>query len=127
MFVESDVELQNLIRERLKRSGYRVLESKNPGEALQVAARHTGSIQLLLTDVVMPQMNGRQLAERLAPLRPDMKVLYMSGYTEDVFRRGILEPGIALVEKPLTPELLARRVREILDEAPSVTREQTAG
>jgi signal transduction histidine kinase len=127
LLAEDDEQVRQVARGILERSGYRVLESKNPGEALQVAARHTGSIQLLLTDVVMPQMNGRQLAERLAPLRPDMKVLYMSGYTEDVFRRGILEPGIALVEKPLTPELLARRVREILDEAPSVTREQTAG
>jgi two-component system cell cycle sensor histidine kinase/response regulator CckA len=100
----------------LMRHGYHVLAAQNAGEALLTCERHPRTIHLLLTDVIMPQMNGRELAERLAKVRPEMKVLYMSGYTDRaVINHGILDSGIAYVQKPLVPELLARRVREVID------------
>ena len=85
-------------------------------EALLVSRHHQGPIHMLLTDVVMPVMNGRELAEQLAQLHPTMKILYMSGYTDDtVVRHGVLEEGVAFLQKPFSPEALARKVREVLD------------
>jgi len=96
--------------------GYRVLAAAGGDEALEVGGGHEGPIDLLLTDVVMPGMNGRQLADRLALHRPDLKVLYMSGYTDNaIAHHGVLEPGTHLIEKPFEAEQLARRVREVLD------------
>ncbi len=116
LLAEDEEQVRQVAREILERHGYKVLAACDPDEALRVGARHSGAIHLLLTDIVMPQMSGRQLAERLAALRPAMKVLYMSGYTDDkVFQQSILEAGLAFLEKPLTPDLLSRRVREVLD------------
>ena len=96
--------------------GRAMIVARNAGEALLTCERHPRTIHLLLTDVVMPQMSGRELAERLADLRPTMKVLYMSGYTENaIVHHGILDSGIAYLQQPLVPEQLARRVREVLD------------
>ena len=100
----------------LERQGYTVLEAPDGEAALRLAQRHRGVIHLLLTDVVMPRVGGRELAEQLARIRPDVKVLYVSGYTDDsVVRHGILESGTAYLQKPFSPESLARKVRDVLD------------
>jgi len=102
-------------REMLKRYGYHVLEAADGLTALQVAADYKDTIHLLLTDVVMPDLSGRDLAERFKTLRPAMKVVFMSGYTDDaVVRHGILQEGIAYLQKPFTPVSLAKKVRVVL-------------
>ncbi len=89
------------------------------GDAERLCGAHAGSIHLLLTDVIMPKMSGRELASRLTGSRPDMRVLYMSGYTDDaISRHGVLDPGISFLPKPFTPADLARKVREVLDAGP---------
>ena len=116
------VEDEDMLRESICRSlkiyGYTVLAARHGGEALLLCERHPGPIHLLLTDVVMPQMNGRDLADRLTPLRPDMKVLYMSGYTENaIVRHGVLETDIFFIQKPFRTKKLMEKIREILDES----------
>jgi len=116
LLAEDEDEVRAIAREILESCGYTVLEARHPEEALQIAERYIGPIHLLVTDVVMPQMNGRALAERLAPQRPEMKVLFVSGYTDDaIVHHGVLNPGTAFVQKPFAPDGLARKVREVLD------------
>ena len=116
LLVEDQEEVRRVAQEILSRSGYHVLAAANAGEALLSCERHPRTIHLLLTDLVMPQMGGFELAGRLAQSRPDMKVLYMSGYTDRaILHHGILDSGLPYVQKPLVPERLARRVREVLD------------
>ena len=116
LLVEDAAAVRAVAKQVLERQGYTVLEAPDGDVALHVAHKHRGPIHLLLTDVVMPVLSGRRLAEQLALVRPDMKVLYASGYTDDsVVRHGILEAGTAYLQKPFTPDSLARKVREVLD------------
>src|SRR5438105_2315854 len=117
LVVEDEAPVRNVARQVLERHGYSVLEAPSAEAALDIATRYSGTIHLLLTDVVMPGLNGRELASRLADLRPDARVIFMSGYTDDaVTRHGVLEPGSAYVQKPFTPDAIARKVREVLDQ-----------
>lgn len=116
LVVEDEAAVRNLTRRVLEGYGYAVLTMENGPEAMRAAEAHQGVIHLLVTDVVMPKMSGRELAQRLAPRRPDMKILYLSGYTDDaIVQHGVLERGVGFLQKPFTPQALARRVREVLD------------
>ena len=108
--------VRSLVRQSLEREGYRVLESSDPVEARRVAHRQKGTIHLLITDVVMPKLSGRELAEQLLAERPGMKVLYMSGYTDSaVLNSGILHQDVAFLQKPFTPAALTQKVRDVLE------------
>jgi CheY-like chemotaxis protein len=116
LVVEDENAVRSLVRGVLESNGYSVLEARHGGDALSLCDLHKGSIHLLLTDVVMPQMSGRELAEYLSPLRRGMKVLYMSGYTDDALgEHRVLDPSVPFIKKPFTPDALARKVREVLD------------
>jgi DNA-binding response OmpR family regulator len=117
LLVEDDTHVRRIVCSILVRSGYRVLRAGGAEEALRIIAAEPAKIHLLLTDLVMPRTSGRQLAEMIRPLRPDIAILYMSGYTDDVvIRRGVLEAGMAFIQKPFGADDLSRRVREALDE-----------
>jgi two-component system, cell cycle sensor histidine kinase and response regulator CckA len=116
LVVEDDDVVRILISKTLSIHGYNVLVARPGGEALRMCERHKGPIHLMLTDVVMPHMSGRELADRLAPLRTEMKVLYTSGYTEDaIVHHGVLNTGIPFIQKPFKPLALALKVRKVLD------------
>ena len=116
LLVEDEEAVRALAAQSLEEQGYKVLESTSPEDAIEISRRYTEPIHLLLTDVVLPRISGRKIAEHLTPLRPGMKVLYMSGYTDDtILRAGVLEAGTAFLQKPFTPTSLAHRVREVLD------------
>ena len=116
LVVEDAASVRSVMRQVLERYGYAVLEAPDGATALQLAAKHHGPIHLVLTDVVMPGVSGRQLADRLVRLRPGIKVLYASGYTDDaIIHHGLLEPGIAYLQKPFTRDALALKVRAVLD------------
>lgn len=118
LLVEDEVVVRNLARSVLELYGYTVLEAEHGKEALRIGQEHSGPIHLLLTDTVMPRMGGREVAKRLASVRPETKVLYMSGYTDKtIVQHGMLEPGTAFLQKPFTARVLARKVRETLDMA----------
>ena len=115
LVVEDDDGLRNLARRVLQRYGYTVLQARGGEEALKVTEEHEGRIHLMLTDVVMPGMGGKDLAEHLQPLHPEIRVIYMSGYTDNaIARHGVLAPGLAFLQKPFTPEALVSKVREVL-------------
>ncbi len=116
LLVEDEDGVRALMRQVLHKHGYNVLESRHGGEALLMCERHSGKIDLLLTDVVLEQMSGRELAERLLKVRPTMKVLYVSGYADDaIVHHGVLNAGVAFLQKPFTTEGLARKIRYVLD------------
>jgi len=116
LLAEDSESLKKLAQTNLESAGFHVLSASSGEEALEIATRHGSTFDLLLTDVVMPGMNGRVLAEQLLPRQPGMKVLYMSGYTDSfIAGHGVLEPGTHLLHKPFTEEVLIRKVREVLD------------
>jgi len=116
LLVEDEETVRGLVSNVLAGGGYRVLVASHSEEAFQVSGQYEGTIHLMVADVVMPRMSGRELAERLASSRPKMKVLYISGYTDDaVVRHGVLTEGTAFLQKPFTPEVLLRKVRDVLE------------
>ena len=116
LLAEDDDSARKLVRTILREYGYRILEAQDGEEALKLFEQHEGPIHLLLTDVVMPGMNGRQLAGRLHPLQSKMKILFMSGYTDNaIVHHGVLEPGVSFIHKPFTPKDLGSKVRKVLD------------
>jgi PAS domain S-box-containing protein len=116
LLVEDDPDLRDLAREILETQGHTVLAAQDVEDALRIAEGHKGVIQLLITDVVMPQRSGRALADMVRRHRPNIRVLFMSGYTDDaIVHHGVLDPGTPFLSKPFTPGTLARKVREVLD------------
>jgi two-component system cell cycle sensor histidine kinase/response regulator CckA len=124
LLVEDEPALRAAATNALQRHGYVVLEAANAGEALLVCEQHGAEIHLLVTDVVLPLMSGRKLAERLATLRPEIKVLFMSGYTDDaILLHNVLHCGVAFLQKPFTASSLSQKVREVIDATPMDGRE----
>ena len=120
LLVEDEANLRYLARQYLEKQGYKVIEAADGAVAMQIAVAHDGTIHLLLTDVIMPGMNGRELAQRIAEIRPNVKILYMSGYTENVIGQdGTLDEGIRLLQKPFNLRDLKSMVREVLDATPT--------
>ncbi|MBU3952258.1 MAG: response regulator, partial [Proteobacteria bacterium] len=118
LLVEDDRSILKLGKRILGELGYSVMSITCPNEAIKLAEKHGSSINLLITDVVMPEMNGRELSEHLKILYPDLKVLFMSGYTANVIaHRGVLDDGVNFISKPFSKKDMAVKVREILDEA----------
>jgi two-component system, cell cycle sensor histidine kinase and response regulator CckA len=121
LLVEDDPGLRELVGELLRANGYHVILAAAPSEALAIVKEHEGVIHLLLTDVVMPALNGRELAQRARELRPDLRILFMSGYTADIIaKRSVRDADVAFIAKPFKEEALTRRVREVLDAAPAL-------
>ena len=119
LLVEDEANLRYLARQFLEKQGYRVIEAADGAVAMQIVVAHEGVIHLLLTDVIMPGMNGRELAQRVSEIRPNVKVLYMSGYTENVIgHNGTLDAGVRLLQKPFNLRDLKDKVREVLDASP---------
>jgi CheY-like chemotaxis protein len=124
LLVEDDEMVRHMVREVLELSGYRVLEASDGQTALVLFKQYAEPIHLMLTDVIMPGMSGRTLADQVTRLRAETIILYMSGYTEDaIVHHGVLNEGVNFIEKPFTPDALARKVREVLDEPHLVSRD----
>jgi CheY-like chemotaxis protein len=116
LLVEDDEMIRHLVQKVLKGNGYTVLVAGDGNAAERMAGAHADTIHLLMTDVVLPGLNGREVARRLVAQRPGIKVLYLSGYTDDaIVHHGVLEPGVAFLQKPFSPAVLGRKVREVLD------------
>ena len=123
LLAEDEANLRYLARQFLEKQGYKVIEAADGAVAMQIAVAHEGVIHLLLTDVIMPGMNGRELAQRISEIRPQTKVLYMSGYTENVIGHdGTLDAGVRLLQKPFTLRDLKSKVREVIDSTLSSVR-----
>lgn len=114
--------MRDLVRRELLKTGYQVIEAKNGVEACLTATQQSYHVDLLLTDVVMPGMNGRELAEHLAVIKPNLRVLFMSGYLDDISVNSGMDPHrTTFLQKPFTPDLLLRTVRALLDSSASGT------
>jgi two-component system, cell cycle sensor histidine kinase and response regulator CckA len=132
LLVEDEDGVRSLVRQMLRRGGYTLLEARNGEEALELYGKHEGPIQLLLTDVVMPRLSGRELAKKMGALHPDMKVLFMSGFTDStLLRHDVISGEVECLIKPFAGETLVQKVREVLDAPPSsvlrATRQGQAG
>jgi CheY-like chemotaxis protein len=120
LLVEDEDSVRQVASRILRRNGYTVVEASNGVEALRECEERGAQVDLIVTDIVMPEMGGFELAERVRTMRPSARILFTSGYTEDaVLRRSFLEPGAEFLEKPFTPARLAQRAREVLDGAPA--------
>ena len=115
LLVEDAQALRELVRNILRQQGYTVLEARHGGDAVLVCEQHLEPIHLMLTDVVMPHLRGHELFERLSPLVPGMRVLYMSGFPDTIVDKGVAQPGAAFLAKPFKPAALVAKVREVLD------------
>jgi CheY-like chemotaxis protein len=116
LVVDDEEQIRLVTRGILEKHGYRVLDAPNPAEAIRMCETHRGKIDLLLTDVVMAESSGRELADRVVAENRNIKVIFMSGYTDDaVVRHGVFEAELVLLQKPIAPDALLRRVREVLD------------
>lgn len=116
LVVDDEASIGNLIRLLLKKHGHTILTAKTPEEALEIAEKHAGSIQLLLTDMVMPRMDGKTLFTQIEKINPGIKALFMSGYTSNVIaHHNVIEEGVRFIAKPFNEDSLAQKVREILD------------
>jgi len=117
LVVEDDPSVRNVVRDCLKIYGYTVLETGDPEAGVRICQEHQGTIHLLMTDVVLPKMSGRALATRVSSVRADMKILFMSGYTDDALgQHGVLGRDVAFLQKPFHLTVMARKVREVLDQ-----------
>jgi len=117
LVVEDEVAVRELIMQTLHESGYTLIGASNGSEALKLSQTYEADIHLLLTDVIMPQMSGKELAEQLVAQRPKLKILFASGYTDDaIAQHGVLDPGVTFIQKPFSPVALAKKVREVLDQ-----------
>jgi DNA-binding response OmpR family regulator len=116
LLVEDDAGVREVAARALRDGGYRVLAASGAGEAMELAARAPGPVDILVTDVVMPGVNGKVLAQELLLRRPSMRVLFVSGYADDILgRHGVLEPGVEFLAKPFTPASLVSKVGTVLD------------
>lgn len=119
LLVEDELAVRGLAVRLLRELGYTVLDASNGEEAFRIAHEHPGPIHLLITDVVMPDIGGRTLANQIGLMRPEIKILFMSGYTGNAIEHhGVLDPGREFLQKPFTHQTLARKVREVLDKRP---------
>jgi CheY-like chemotaxis protein len=117
LVVEDEEAVRILVCRVLESKGYRVLEAGHGSEALVICDEEKEPIHMLMTDLIMPDMNGKQLAERVSALRPDTKILFMSGYTDNaILHNGVFEPGTNFLQKPFTPSAIIRKVRAVLDD-----------
>jgi two-component system, cell cycle sensor histidine kinase and response regulator CckA len=115
LLVEDEESVRQLVRDTLEARGYKVIEAENGEAGLRASGAYAGTIDMIITDVVMPGISGRELAQRVTEARPDTKVLYLSGYTEEaIAHEGALDPGTAFLQKPFTLQVLSRKVREVL-------------
>ena len=116
LLLEDEDIVRNLTRQILESAGYKVVEAARGEEAIKSFQAENGSIDLLLTDVVMPEMSGKEVADRICELRPSMKVLFMSGYTDEaIVHHGVLDSNVQFIQKPFTPAALAIKIREVLE------------
>jgi DNA-binding NtrC family response regulator len=120
LIVENEAAIRNLLQMALRKNGYTVLAAESGHEALEIAREHTGTIHLLITDVVMPEMDGPELVKQALIIRPGMRTLFMSGHMDEALdERGLPPANVNFIQKPFSPRVIAQKVRELLDASPS--------